>query len=155
MQGSGHGAEPGRDRAPLPDALAVTRSTVMAVPHETTSPGRPGGMSRRRREDPESTIRAAGLGPLDVFGNGNLGRRLKPGYPPTCLASRNSASCVATGGLTDEIAHHDGSWPRTADCDHASAQAAGSRGSATFSARCPAATTRAHLSRLFPRSATK
>ena len=46
-------------------------------------------------------------------------------------------------------------WPRTADCDQASAQAAGSRGRATFSARCPAATTRAHLSRLFPRSATK
>ena len=71
---------PGAIAPPCQTPWLVTRSTVMAVPHETTSPGRPGGMSRRRGEDAQGTIGAAGLGPLDVAWHGNLGGRLKPGH---------------------------------------------------------------------------
>jgi hypothetical protein len=72
----------------------------------------------------------------------------------TCLARRKSASCAATGGFTEEIVHDD-SIPSMPSCDHAADHAGGSRARATRSARVPSSSTRAHLRREFPRSATK
>ena len=94
-------------------------------------------MSRSAAKTPEGTIGAAGLGSLDVaLGTGTSAAASNQVRSRTSLAWRNSASCAATGGLTEEIAHDDGCWQNVGPAQPAS-QAARSSGTAILSASCP------------------
>src|SRR4029077_12778476 len=54
----------------------------------------------------------------------------------------------------DETVQDDGPALKSRDCAQAVAHASESSSKATLSAKCPLSSARAHLSRLFPRSAT-
>ena len=69
---------PGAIAPPCHTPSLVTRSTVMAVPHETTRPGPTGRHQPKRGQNTEGAIGTADLGSLNVHGNRNLGGGLKP-----------------------------------------------------------------------------
>ena len=69
---------PGAIAPPCQTPPAVIRSTVIAVPHETTRPGRPAGHVPSAAEDGQGPVGTAGLGSFDVHGDRDVRRRAIP-----------------------------------------------------------------------------
>ena len=129
---------------------------MIAVPHETTRPARARRHDPQRGQNSEGAIGAADLGPFDILGAPARRRPPEPDQSPTCLALKNSASFSATGGLTEEIVQPMVCRLETVRLRPRLVPGRTDRELLQPVPQAdPVRLTRAHLSRLFPRSATK